>query len=90
MPDKPWEPNRGERRVLAALLSGASNLSGYSLSRTAQVRSLTVYRVLDRLEDHGWVTGEWEPGKPEGKRRRFYTLTDEGRKAALLFLRLED
>jgi PadR family transcriptional regulator, regulatory protein PadR len=40
----------------------------------------TVYGVLDRLEDSGWISGEWEdqnadPGKP---RRRFYRLTPTG------------
>jgi PadR family transcriptional regulator, regulatory protein PadR len=85
-----WKPSRRERRVLLALLSGASNLSGYPLSRTAQVAGGHVYVILARLERQGWVTGEWETGKPEGERRRFYALTPEGRKVALLFLKLED
>jgi DNA-binding PadR family transcriptional regulator len=86
---KPWKPNRRERRVLLALLSGAGNLSGYPLGRTAQVGSLTVYRVLDRLEDRYWVIGQWEADKPKGERRRFYTLTPVGRTAVLGLLKLE-
>jgi DNA-binding PadR family transcriptional regulator len=90
MPEKPWKPSRRERRVLLALLSGASNLSGYPLSRVAQARSGTVYAVLDRLEACGWVAGEFRESRGEPKARRFYTLTPEGRKAAMLFLKLED
>ena len=86
---KPWKPSRRQQRVLLVLLSGASNLYGYQLWRTSQVRSGTVYRVLDHLEDRGWVTGEFRE-QAAGKARRFYTLTPEGRKAALLLLRLED
>jgi DNA-binding PadR family transcriptional regulator len=85
----PWKPSRRERRVLLALLSGAPNLSGYPLSRTAQVSSFTVYRVLDRLEDRYWVIGEWEAGKPKEERRRFYALTPVGRTAVLRLLKLE-
>jgi PadR family transcriptional regulator, regulatory protein PadR len=86
---KPWKPGRRQRRVLLVLLSGAPNLSGYPIGRAAQAGSFTVYPVLDRLEDCGWVTGEWGPGKPGSGRRRFYKLTPEGRKAVLLLLGLE-
>jgi DNA-binding PadR family transcriptional regulator len=86
---KPWKPSRRERRVLLVLLSGASNLSGYPAGRAAQVSSWTVYRVFDRLEARGWAAGEWGPGQPGSGRRRFYSLTPEGREAALGFLKLE-
>lgn len=48
----------------------------------------TVYRVLDRLEDDGWVTAEWEdlPSDATRPRRRLYQLTGEGVPAARALL----
>ncbi len=36
----------------------------------------TVYPLLRRLEEKGYVVGEWE--KPETRSRRFYTITPAG------------
>lgn len=50
----------------------------------------TIYNVLDKLEDMGWIIGRFEernldhPGKPP---RRFYRLTGEGVPAAEALLR---
>ena len=38
----------------------------------------TVYPLLRRLEEKGYITGEWE--SPESRTRRFYTITDRGEK----------
>lgn len=40
----------------------------------------TVYGVLDRLEDAGWITGHSEARNPEPGRppRPFYSLTPDG------------
>jgi DNA-binding PadR family transcriptional regulator len=92
MPDKqprPWEPSRRERRVLLALLSGASNLSGYPVARAAQVGYGKVYVILARLEREGWADSDWGPETGHG-RRRFYRLTGTGRRHALAMLGLED
>lgn len=85
-------PTRSTRRVLLALLSGASNLSGYPLSRAAQVASGNVYVILHRLEREDWVAGEWEqdpPAHQQGQRRRFYRLTPVGREHAMAMLGLK-
>ena len=39
-----------------------------------------LYPLLHRLVRLGYVTTEWR-SPPEGRRRRYYTLTDEGRDA---------
>ena len=39
----------------------------------------SLFPALHRLEQEGWITGEWEPGDT-GRRRRSYTLTSAGRK----------
>jgi DNA-binding PadR family transcriptional regulator len=83
---------RAHRRVLLVLLTGASRLSGYPISRAGMVGSGHVYVVLARLEREGWVESEWEAGEalPNGGRRRFYHLTPYGRTRALKVLGLED
>jgi PadR family transcriptional regulator PadR len=81
---------RPNRRVLVVLLSGASNLSGYPLSRLSGIRPGAVYLALARLERAGWVTGQRQPGVPPGQpARRFYRLTSEGRRGAIELLGLE-
>jgi PadR family transcriptional regulator, regulatory protein PadR len=51
---------------------------GLSLSRATGLSNGTLYPILDRLEDAGLITGDWE-AQPSGRRRRFfYRLTGEG------------
>jgi DNA-binding PadR family transcriptional regulator len=56
---------------------------GLSICREADLGSGTVYPILDRLEDRGWVTSRTEaephPGRPA---RRYYSLTGQGRQLA--------
>jgi DNA-binding PadR family transcriptional regulator len=41
------------------------------------VNTNTIYPLLRRLEDRGFIVGEWE--HPTKRSRRFYRITDEGR-----------
>jgi len=62
---------------------------GLELSRKAGLASGTIYPLLRRLEVSGWVTSAWEDVDPsaEGRpRKRLYTLTGEGERAARLYL----
>jgi DNA-binding PadR family transcriptional regulator len=78
---------RGHRRVMLALLA-ADGLSGYPLSRLAQVGSGTVYPVLAMLENLGWV--DRREHSSIGTPTRFsYTLNSEGRAGVRLLLGLE-
>jgi DNA-binding PadR family transcriptional regulator len=86
---RPWKPTRRDRRVLLVLLTGAGNLSGYPISRAAQVGSGQVYVSLARLEREGWVDSDWGDGPP-GRRRRYYRLTPTGRVRALASLGLAE
>jgi transcriptional regulator len=60
---------------------------GYDISKLIQIRSggalrfhvTSLYPLLYRLEKRGWVDGRWVE-KAEQRRRRYYTLTPEGRK----------
>jgi DNA-binding PadR family transcriptional regulator len=72
--------------VLAILAEGESY--GYAILK--RVRALSagelewtdgmLYPLLHRLVRLGYVTTEWRT-PPEGRRRRYYTITDEGRDA---------
>lgn len=55
---------------------------GYALSKKSGVRSGVLYPQLDRMLDMGWLEDHWEDPAPDRKRppRRYYTVTDEGRR----------
>ncbi len=59
---------------------------GYSLAEQLadfgieDINASTLYRVMRKMEDHGWVRSEWEEGG-KGPQRRVYTITDSGRAA---------
>ncbi len=70
--------------VLAILAEGESY--GYAILK--QVRALSggeldwtdgmLYPLLHRLGRLGYVTTEWR--SPEGRRRKYYAITDDGRR----------
>jgi PadR family transcriptional regulator, regulatory protein PadR len=69
--------------VSACLLRARSQgeaVHGWVLMKRTGRSGPTVYGVLDRMEDCGWITGYWEDLGPESSRprRRFYELTPEG------------
>ncbi|WP_205718269.1 PadR family transcriptional regulator [Actinomadura sp. WMMA1423] len=69
------------RLVLDVLIASAEDPPwGYRICEEAGIGSGTVYPILERLEQAGWIEGEWERGQPEDRpRRRFYRLTNVGR-----------
>ncbi|MGH8900566.1 MAG: PadR family transcriptional regulator [Egibacteraceae bacterium] len=75
------------QRVLLLFLQDPSRRHyGLEIARKADLQRGTLYPMLARLEERGWVTSEWEVIDPvvEGRRpRRYYTLTEEGHRQAL-------
>ncbi|MFG3059023.1 PadR family transcriptional regulator [Streptomyces sp. NPDC048231] len=72
--------------VLEALLAavGGNPAWGLSICRDADLGPGTVYPILDRLAERGWVTSYEETGPHPGRpARRFYELTGAGRQQAL-------
>lgn len=59
-----------------AILKRVRELSGGELQWTDGM----LYPLLHRLGRLGYVTTEWRTS-PEGRRRKYYALTDEGRAA---------
>jgi DNA-binding PadR family transcriptional regulator len=73
--------------VLALLLQAwedKTEVHGWMIMKSVRRSGPTVYGVLDRLEDAGWITGSWEelPPDQDRARRRFYRLTAHGVEAA--------
>jgi PadR family transcriptional regulator, regulatory protein PadR len=78
--------------VLEVLLQAFGNhddLHGWAIMKATKRSGPTVYGVLDRLENIGWINGWWEDENPEpGKpRRRFYSITPTGATGAREILR---
>lgn len=48
-------------------------------NRAFQVKAGSLFPALHRLEQEGWIEGDWQESA-EGRRVRSYTLTREGRR----------
>ena len=75
------------QRVLARFLDEPPNteLYGLEIAKDIGLKGGTLYPLLMRLEDAGYLTSGWESIDPhvEGRRRRrYYTLTAAGAIAA--------
>jgi len=86
LPDPEWKKGSAELLVLSLLEDQSRH--GYDISKLIQIRSggalrfhvTSLYPLLHRLEKHGWIEGRWVE-KAEQRRRRYYKLTQQGRKA---------
>ncbi|MEA3031294.1 MAG: PadR family transcriptional regulator, regulatory protein PadR [Sphingomonadales bacterium] len=79
-----FRSTRPMRALLAALLAGSEDWRhGYDLSKETQLKSGTLYPLLMRFAERGWVEARWTgaaaPGRPP---RHIYRLTAEGRRVA--------
>lgn len=83
--DPEWKKGSAELLVLSLLEDQPRH--GYDISRLIQVRSggalkfhvTSLYPLLHRLEEQGWIDGRWVE-KADQRRRRYYHLTAQGRK----------
>ena len=66
--------------VLFALAGRASEQRhGYDLCRVLDLRAGTVYPILRRLDERGFVETQWEQDPPQGRpARHLYRLTPTG------------
>ena len=82
------ELKRGSAELVILSVLEARPRHGYELSKLIHARSRgqltfhidSLYPLLYRLEERGWIKGTWVE-KPEERRRRFYKVTPEGRRA---------
>jgi transcriptional regulator len=85
MLDRELKKGSAELLVLAILEARARH--GYEISKIIEARSAgrlrfhiaSLYPLLYRLEERGWIEGRWVEKAGE-RRRRFYRLTAQGRK----------
>jgi len=81
------ELKKGSAELLILSLLEARARHGYELRKLIETRSegvlkfntASLYPLLYRLEKRGWIEGKWVE-KADERRRRFYKLTNEGRK----------
>jgi PadR family transcriptional regulator PadR len=81
------ELKKGAAELLLLSLLDARVRHGYELSKLIESRSGgklvfhidSLYPLLYRLEERGWIKGSWVE-KPGERRRRFYRLTADGRR----------
>lgn len=69
-------------KVFGALVQcPIDELSGADIGRATHLATGTLYPILMRLEDAGWLESRWEAETPQAlgrPRRRLYRMTAEG------------
>jgi len=83
--DPEWKKGSAELLVLSLLEDQPRH--GYDISKLIEIRSsgalrfhvTSLYPLLHRLEKQEWITSRWVE-KAEQRRRRYYSLTPQGRK----------
>lgn len=81
------ELKKGSAELVILSIVEARARHGYEISKLIESRSggglkfhvASLYPLLYRLEERGWLRGKWVE-KPGERRRRFYSLTAEGRR----------
>lgn len=84
-PDQEWKKGSAELLILSLLEDQPRH--GYDIAKLIESRSdgvlhfhvTSLYPLLYRLEDRSWIKGRWVE-KDAQRRRRYYSLTPEGRK----------
>lgn len=82
------ELKKGSAELIILSIVERSPRHGYEISKLIEARShgllkfhvASLYPLLYRLEERGWLHGRWVE-KAGQRRRRFYSLTAEGRAA---------
>ena len=81
------ELKKGSAELIILSIVEARPRHGYEISKLIETRSqghlkfhlASLYPLLYRLEERGWLQGRWVEKAGE-RRRRFYSLTPEGRR----------
>jgi PadR family transcriptional regulator PadR len=70
------------KRVLQAFLDAPTEeIHGFAVAQATGLKAGTLYPVLQRLYEEGWLSARWEEidERAEGRRRRrYYRLTADG------------
>ena len=87
MPMLDRELKKGSAELIILSIVEPRPRHGYEISKLIETQSggqmkfpvASLYPLLYRLEERGWLQGRWVE-KPGERRRRFYSLTAEGRR----------
>ena len=87
--EEEWKKGSAELLILSLLQDQPRH--GYKIGKLIEVRSggalhfhvASLYPLLYRLEERGWIQGRWVE-KPNQRRRRYYRLTVEGQRVLAL------
>lgn len=87
--EEEWK--KGSAALLILSLLEDQPRHGYEISKLIDVRSggtlhfyvASLYPLLYRLENRGWIQGRWVE-KPNQRRRRYYRLTAQGQRVLAL------
>lgn len=82
------EKKKAAAEMLVLSLLENRDRHGYEIAKLIENRSegvldfrvASLYPLLNRLEERGWISGRWVEKAGE-RRRRFYGLTPDGRRA---------
>src|SRR5688572_1615950 len=81
------ELKKGSAELIVLSILGSRPRHGYEIGKLIEAQSrgqlkfhvTSLYPLLYRLEDRGWLHGRWVE-KARERRRRYYSLTAEGRR----------
>jgi PadR family transcriptional regulator len=87
MPEAPLELLKGTLDLLILRTLNLRPMHGSAIAERIsqvthgafQVKAGSLFPALHRLEQEGWIAGEWQESR-EGRRVRSYTLTRDGRR----------
>lgn len=75
-------------KVLEEFLSNPKTWRyGYDISRNRKLKSGTLYPILVRLAEHGWLETRWETTEAGKPPRHMYRLTPSGMRSACEMVR---
>lgn len=75
------KPSASTLMILKSLSNSPEGLHGYALMKASGLASGTLYPILTRLTERGWLEKAWDMDEEtSGPPRRIYTLTNLGRK----------
>ena len=64
--------------VVSALMESSESIWGLQIVKMTGLKTGTVYPILERLEDAGWITSQWDTDLTrKGPRRRYFKLETE-------------
>jgi transcriptional regulator len=84
---KPTDLLQGTLDLLILRVIAPEPLHGWAIANrirlvskeALQVQQGSLYPALHRLEHNGWIASEWKPSE-NGRRAKYYSLTDTGRR----------